>query len=110
MASLLEKVQILISANLHQLVDQALQSNSVAVYNYYIREIENNLEKLDDAVATVGGQVKTIRCKADEYQAQTDRLDRDIDLLFGDGTREFQLEGGVHHAPIQLSVVGGLQQ
>ena len=74
MATLLEKVQILVSANLHQLVDQALQSNSVAVYNYYIREIENNLDKLEDAVATVGGQVKTIRRKRDEYQAQADRL------------------------------------
>lgn len=85
MATLLEKVQILVSANLHQLVDQALQSNSVAVYNYYIREIENNLDKLEDAVATVGGQVKTIRRKRDEYQTQAERLDRDIDLLLSDG-------------------------
>jgi phage shock protein A len=85
MASLLEKVQILISANLHQLVDQALQSNSIAVYNYYVREIETNLDKLEDAVATVGGQVKTIRRKHDEYALQADRLDRDIDLLLSDG-------------------------
>lgn len=85
MATLLEKVQILISANLHQLVDQALQSNSIAVYNYYVREIETNLDKLEDAVATVGGQVKTIQRKHGEYQAQADKLDRDIDLLLADG-------------------------
>ncbi len=44
MASLLEKVSTLISANLHDLVDRALQSNSPAVIDQYIRQVENNLE------------------------------------------------------------------
>ncbi|MCS6844714.1 MAG: PspA/IM30 family protein [Caldilineales bacterium] len=85
MASLLEKVNILIKANLHYLVDQALRSNSVAVINQYIREVENNLEALNDAVATVGGQVKTIRRKRDEYQAKAAELDRNIDIFLREG-------------------------
>lgn len=85
MASLLEKVSILIKANMHYMVDQALKANSVAVFDQYIREIENNLEELGDAVATVGGQVKTIQRKRDEYQAQADKLDRDIDLFLTEG-------------------------
>lgn len=85
MASLLEKVSILIKANMHYMVDQALKANSVAVFDQYIREIENNLEQLGDAVATVGGQVKTIQRKRDEYQAQADKLDRDIDLFLTEG-------------------------
>ena len=36
MASLIEKVNTLISANLHYMVDQALKSNSIAVINQYI--------------------------------------------------------------------------
>lgn len=85
MASLLDKVNTLIRANLHYLVDQALKSNSVAVINQYIREVEDNLEDLGDATATVGGQVKTIRRKRDEYQAKADRLDRDIDIFLSEG-------------------------
>ena len=38
MASLLSKVQTLISANLHSLVDNALKANSVAVLDEYIRQ------------------------------------------------------------------------
>ena len=39
MASLLEKVQTLIKANLHSLVDSALQANSMAVIDQYIRDV-----------------------------------------------------------------------
>ncbi len=85
MASLLEKVNILIKANLHYMADQALRSNSVAVVNQYIREIENNLDDLNDAVATVGGQVKTIRRKRDEYQAKATTLDHNIDVFLTEG-------------------------
>jgi phage shock protein A len=70
---------------MHYMADQALKANSVAVFNEYIREIENNLEDLGEAVATVGGQVKTIQRKRDEYQAQADKLDRDIDLFLTEG-------------------------
>jgi phage shock protein A len=85
MASLIDKVNTLIKANLHYLVDQALKSNSMAVINQYIREVEDNLEALEDAVATVGGQVKTIRRKRDEYQAKSEELDRNIDLFLTEG-------------------------
>ena len=85
MASLLEKVQTLVSANLHYLVDQALKQNSIAVINQYIREVEDNLEDLSEATATVGGQVKTLRRKHEEYQARAGELDRNIDLFLQEG-------------------------
>ncbi len=81
MASLLEKVGTLISANLHALVDAALKANSVAVMDEYIRQAENNLEALEDAAATVGGEVKTLKRKYDEFAAQAAKLDSDIDTL-----------------------------
>jgi phage shock protein A len=85
MASLIEKVRTLISANLHAMVDQALQANSVAVMDEYIRQAEDNLEKLEDAAATVGGEVKTLKRKSDELAAQAAKLDRDIDALLQQG-------------------------
>jgi phage shock protein A len=85
MASLLEKARTLVSANLHYLVDQALKQNSIAVINQYIREVEDNLEDLSEATATVGGQVKTLRRKHEEYQARAAELDRNIDLFLQEG-------------------------
>ena len=88
MASLLDKVATLIKANLHYLVDQALKQNSLAVIDQYIREVEDNLDKLEDAAATVGGQVKTLKRKFDEFQAKAEELDRNIDILLQEGQEE----------------------
>ncbi|MEM7115980.1 MAG: PspA/IM30 family protein [Chloroflexota bacterium] len=81
MASLLEKTQTLIQANLHSMVDKALESNSIAVMKQYIRDAENNLDELEDAAATVGGEVKTLERKYKEYKKKADKLDRNIDLF-----------------------------
>ncbi len=91
MASLLDKVSTLIRANLHYLVDQALKQNSLAVIDQYIREVEDNLEKLEDAAATVGGQVKTLKRKYDEFQAKAEELDRNIDVLLREGREELAI-------------------
>ena len=85
MASLLEKVSTLISANLHYMVDQALKSNSLAVIDQYIRQVENNLEELEDAAATVGGEVKSLKRKLDEYSLKSTELDRAIDAFLMEG-------------------------
>jgi len=88
MASLLEKVNTLVSANLHWMVDQALKQNSIAVINQYIREVEDNLDDLTEATATVGGNVKTIRRKYEELQAKSVELDRNIDLFLREGRED----------------------
>lgn len=81
MASLLEKVNTLLSANLHGIVDRALEANSVKVMDQYIRQAEKNLDALEDSMATVGGTVKTLKRKYDEFAAAAEKLDRDIDTL-----------------------------
>jgi phage shock protein A len=85
MASLLEKTQTLIQANLHDMVDRALEANSVAVMKQYIRDAEDNLDELEDATATVGGEVKTLERKYREYKKNGDELDRNIDLFLMQG-------------------------
>ncbi|MCL4246690.1 MAG: PspA/IM30 family protein [Anaerolineae bacterium] len=81
MASLIEKVQTLVSANLHSIVDRALEQNSVAVMDEYIRQADKNLEALVDSAASVGGTVKTLMRKYEEFAAAAEKLDRDIDTL-----------------------------
>jgi phage shock protein A len=91
MASLLRKVQTLISANMHALVDSALKANSLAVFDQYVREIEDNLENLEDAVATVGGDLKTMRRKRDDKAEEAARLDRNIDIFLREGKEDLAL-------------------
>ncbi len=91
MASLLKKIDTLIKANLHALVDKALQSNSLAVVDQYIRQVEDNLEDLEDAAATVGGQVKTLKRKMDEFESKAAELDRNIDLFLKQGKEELAM-------------------
>lgn len=85
MASLLEKTQTLIQANLHEMVDRALEANSVAVMKQYIRDAEKNLDDLERAAATVGGEVKSMERKYNEYKKKADQLDRNIDMLLMQG-------------------------
>ena len=85
MASLMEKVSVLIKANLHSMVDSALRQNSVAVIDQYIRQIEDNLEDLEDATATVGGQVKSVKRRLTDYRKKAGDLDTNIDLFLGEG-------------------------
>lgn len=91
MASLLKKIQTLIAANLHSLVDSALKANSLAVFDQYVREVEENLANLEDAVATVGGELKTLRRKKTELERQAAELDRNIDLFLREGKEELAL-------------------
>lgn len=85
MASILEKTQTLIQANLHAMVDKALEKNSVAVMKQYIRDAEDNLDDLEKATATVGGEVKTMERKYKEYKKKADQIDRNIDALLMQG-------------------------
>jgi phage shock protein A len=91
MASLLQKVQTLISANLHAMVDAALKANSLAVFDQYVREVEDNLENLEDAIATVGGEFKTLRRKKAELDERAAELDRNIDVFLREGKEDLAL-------------------
>ena len=91
MADLLKKIQTLISANLHAMVDSALKANSMAVFDQYVREVEDNLENLEDAVATVGGELKTLRRKKSGLDQRASELDRNIDIFLREGKEELAL-------------------
>jgi phage shock protein A len=91
MASLIKKIETLISANLHAMVDSALKANSMAVFDQYVRDVEDNLENLGDAVATVGGELKTLRRKKTELDRRAAELDRNIDIFLREGKEDLAL-------------------
>jgi phage shock protein A len=91
MASVLKKFNTLISANVHAMIDRALRSNSLKVLDEYIRQAENNLDDLEDSAATIGGTVKTLKRKYEEFSSQVEKLDRDIDTLLVKSKNELAL-------------------
>ncbi len=105
MASLIEKTQTLISANLHDMVDRALEANSVAVLKQYIRDAEKNLDDLEEAAATVGGEVKTLERKYKEYKKKADQLDRNVDTLIMQGKTDL-----ARAAQVELNTTRRLQE
>jgi phage shock protein A len=86
--SLFEKISTLINANMHAIIDRALETNSVQVMDEYIRQVEKNLEALEDSAATIGGTVKTLKRKYEEFAGTAEKLDRDIDTLLVKGKRD----------------------
>jgi len=105
MASLLEKTQTLVSANLHDMVDRALEANSVAVLKQYTRDAERNLDDLEEAAATVGGEVKTLERKYKEYKKRADQLDRNVDTLVMQGKTDL-----ARAAQVELNTTRRLQE
>ena len=74
-----------------------LKANSVAVLDEYIRQAENNLEDLEDALITVRGQVKTLERKWKMFQAEADQLDADIDRLLRAGNDDLAMAAQVQY-------------
>jgi phage shock protein A len=101
MPSLLDRVGTLISANINFLVSRALKANSMAVVDEYIRRVEDNLEALEDAAATVGGEAKTMRRKYEEFQAKASELDKNIDLFLQEGKEDLALAAQSRYNTLQ---------
>jgi phage shock protein A len=91
MTTLLNKVQTLISANLHAMVDSALKANSMAVFDQYVREVEDNLENLKEAEVTVGGELKAFRRRKSDQEQKAAELDRNIDIFLREGKEDLAL-------------------
>jgi phage shock protein A len=88
MASLLEKVQTLISADLNRLVDRALESNEPAVFQHQLREMQKLQEQLDDQLVSVRAELTELRRRSDAQQALVVKQDSEVDQFLQAGLQE----------------------
>lgn len=88
MASLLEKVQTLISADLNRLVDRALDSNEPAVFQHHIREMRELQQQLSDQLVSVRAELTELRRRSDQQQALVVKQDAEVDQLLEAGLQE----------------------
>ncbi|MFQ3536039.1 MAG: PspA/IM30 family protein [Aggregatilineales bacterium] len=77
--NLLQKIGVLISATLHSIVDRALQTNSVAVFDEYIRQAENSMKLIQSALVDLKTTVRTLHAKYNQAADEAARLDLQID-------------------------------
>lgn len=89
MASLLEKVQILLNADLNRMVDRALQStDETAVFQHHIRELQSLQEELGGQLVSLRASITELRRRSDEQQALVVKQDQEVDGLLRMGLQE----------------------
>lgn len=88
MASLLDKVRTLVSADLNRLADRALRSNEAAVFQHHVRKLQSLQEELTGQLAGVRAEITRLRRRADEQQALLVKQDQEVDALLQAGLQE----------------------
>lgn len=84
MASILDKVKTLLSANFNDLIDQALKRNPIKVLNEYLRQHEEALSEMRSDRAVALGSVKTSKRKVVETQDLIARIESEIEAVLTD--------------------------
>lgn len=87
MASLLQKLRTLFKATLHEMADRTIQLNDLAVYDQYIREADQEVQKFKATIAPLFGQVRTSRRRRDDLADKAAKYDLAIDQFLVQGKR-----------------------
>ena len=88
MASFLDKVQTLISADLNRWTDRALRSNEPAIFQHQIRELQKMQEQLNDQLISARVELNEMRKRSEEQQALVVKQDAEVDQLLQAGLQE----------------------
>ncbi len=88
MASLLQKVQTLVSADLNRVVDRALGANEPALFQHHIRELQKTQEQVNDQLLTARVELDKLRKRSEEQQAVVSKQDLEVDQLLQAGLHE----------------------
>lgn len=87
MASLLSKIRTLFKANLHELADQSLRKNDLAVYDQYIRDAEREIEEFISAIAPMKAMVKETIRRRERLATEAAKMDLAIDSFLRSGKK-----------------------
>ncbi len=89
MASLLEKIQTLVSADLNRLLDRGIAStNQEAMYQHHIRELQTLQEQLGSQLVSLRAELNQMKKRSEEQQALVAKQDAEVDQLLQAGLQE----------------------
>ncbi len=79
--SILGKVGLLLTANVHDLLDRALNANKPAVFDEQINQLQGSLEKITVCLGESIGREKTLTREMEELKEQLATIDSELDRL-----------------------------
>jgi phage shock protein A len=79
--SILDRVGLLLSANINDLLDRALNANKPAVFDEQINLLQGSLEKITVALGESIGRQRTLERETGELRQQLAKMDQEIDRL-----------------------------
>ncbi|MCS6801281.1 MAG: hypothetical protein NZ773_04990 [Dehalococcoidia bacterium] len=85
--SILDRVSLLISANINAVLDKALSMNRLAVFDEYLNRMGEAYESLQTAEGIERGRTRTLTRQLEEIEAEVAKLDSDVDRLLQKGER-----------------------
>jgi phage shock protein A len=85
--SILDRVSLLVSANINTLLDKALSLNRLAVFDEYLNRMAEAYESLQTAEGIERGRSRTLMRQLEETEAEVNKLDADVDRLLQKGER-----------------------
>lgn len=89
MASLLDKIQTLVSADINRLVDRGLgATNQEAMYRHHVRELQTLQEQLNDQMVSLRAEITQMQRRSEEQQALVAQQDAEVDQLLQLGLQE----------------------
>lgn len=84
MASIFNKIRTVILSNVHSLLDEAINLNSIGAVKQHIRDLGVAIEETEDAAATAQGDMRTANDNVKLTTASMAELQANIDLLLND--------------------------
>jgi len=89
MASLLDKIQTLVSADISRLVDRGLgATNQEAMYRHNVRELQTLQEQLNDQMVSLRAEITQMQRRSEEQQALVAQQDAEVYQLLQLGLQE----------------------
>ncbi|MDP2663412.1 MAG: hypothetical protein Q8R28_22080 [Dehalococcoidia bacterium] len=85
---ILGKVKLLLTANIHDLLDRALNTNKPAVFDEQINVLQGSLEKITVCLGESIGREKTLTRETDDLKEQLAKIDEEMDRLLDLEERE----------------------
>lgn len=85
---ILGRVRLLLTANIHDLLDRALNANKPAVFDEQINVLQGSLEKITVCLGESIGRERTLARETVELKDQLERIDGELDKLLDLEERE----------------------
>lgn len=101
-----EKVSTLLRANVHSVLDAALNLNKLAVFDDAVRDLRTAREELVKAEGNARGRRATLEREVQDLTREQAKRDRDVDQLIvrGDGARDDETKRELDAAVAALQI------